>query len=90
MRRKDLSHRIAPPVFKVGRYTLNEYEAREMVARIAEHTLDPTGIVLVDEKGNSVTFDKDGVASNSIYNWDMSSSAAMRRFKAVRKRQKDA
>ena len=88
MRRDYLCDKIPPSKFKVGRFTLNEYEARQMVARIAEGTIDPRHIRLTDEKGNSVTFDTDGTASNSIYNWDLGAKYAMRRFKAVRKRQK--
>ena len=87
MKRTDLTSGIKPPKFRVGRFILNEYEAREMVSRIAEGKLNPEGIVLKDSKGHSVTFDKNGYASSNIYGWDVGSAFAIRKFKANMKAQ---
>lgn len=84
MKREDLISGIKPPKFKVGRYVLNEYEAREMVARIAEGSPNPDGIVLTDEEGRRFTFNEDGTMQQSghIARWDVGSKFAMRRHRA--------
>lgn len=84
MNRKDLTTKINPPKFKVGKFVLNEYEAREMVARIAEGKLNPKGIILIDEDGKKFTFNTNGSIKENyrIKNWDINSEKTIRKFKA--------
>jgi hypothetical protein len=86
MKRTDLTNGIKPPKFRVGRFILNEYEAREMIARIAEGTLNPNGIVLTDMEGKTFTFDNTGTTEqfHRIKNWDLGSGFAIRKWKANR------
>ena len=57
MKRTDLTQRITPPKYKVGQFVLNEYEVRELLARVAEGTLDPKGIIIKDSIGVKSTID---------------------------------
>jgi hypothetical protein len=89
MTREDLTSRIKPPKFKVGRFVLNEYEAREMLARVAEGTLDYSKIIIEDELGYKATVNKDGFTNRSLYKWDIGSKLTIRKIKANRLNQKD-
>lgn len=85
MKRSDLTSGVKPPKFKVGKFVLNEYEAREMIARISEGTLDNDGIVIEDEDGNCCTIDKTGTTSMNIKGWDIASNFTIRKIRANRK-----
>lgn len=84
MERNNLTGRISPPKYKVGRFVLNEYELREMIARISEGDLDPEGIVVIDEIGNHVTFDSDGVGSQNLHGFGINSQFTLRKIRAIR------
>ncbi len=87
MTRGDLTSGIKPPKFKVGKYVLNEYEAREMIAKIAEGELSPKGIVLIDEDGKRITFDNDGFSQRGeIARWDISTDFALRKYRANKRK----
>lgn len=51
--------RIKPPKFKVGRYTLNEYELRQLMLDVALGEVD-CGIEIKDEKGNTAVITESG------------------------------
>ena len=89
MKREYLTNRITAPKFKVGKFSLNEYEARELVARIAEGSVNPEGIEMCDELGRLFTFDETGRINGncSPFGWDFSAGRTMRQIKAIRKNQ---
>lgn len=84
MKRSDLTEGVNPPKFKVGRFVLNEYEAREMLARVAEGTLDHSKLIIEDELGNKATVDVDGFTNRSLHRWDVGSKLTIRKIKANR------
>lgn len=85
MRRSILTNRITPPKYKVGKFVLNEIEVREMIAKIAEGTLDPKGIVLIDEDGKSFKFNHDGSTKHGgISRWNENSKRTKRKIIANR------
>lgn len=85
-KRTDLTTGIKPPKFRVGKFILNEYEAREMIASIAEGKLSPNGIVLTDEEGKKFTFNSDGTIQQTyhIARWDVGSQMTLRKIRANR------
>lgn len=84
MKKSDLTSGIKPPKFRVGRYILNEYEVREIIARIAEGTLSPEGITIKDEKGTVVKVNSDGTTTDNLYGFGISSQFTLRKIKANR------
>lgn len=86
MKRSDFTSRIKPPTYKIGRFVFNEYETREIIARIAEGTLNHEDVIITDEKGNVITFDETGLASGQLHGWDLNSNCTMRRWKVARKK----
>lgn len=84
MKRSDLTSGVKPPKFRVGKYILNEYEVREMIARISEGTLNPEGITIKDEKGTIVKIDPDGTTTGNLYGFGISSRFMLRKIKANR------
>jgi len=81
MKRTDLTQRISPPKYKVGRFTLNEYEVRELQARVSEGILDPKGIIIEDADGVKSTIDEHGNTSNRLRGFDLSYNLSIRRLK---------
>ena len=84
MKREDLTPRIEAPKYKIGRFTFNEYEVREIIARVAEGTLSHEKISITDMKGNTVTLNEDGTTTGDIYGWSIATSKTMRRLRANR------
>jgi len=58
--------RIKVPKFKVGRYSLNEYEVRNLMVEIAKGER-PAGIVVTDENGESATLQPNGRPDKNLY-----------------------
>jgi len=81
MKRTELTSRIVPPKYRVGRYTLNEYEVRELLARVSEGILNPEGIIIEDALGVKSTINSRGVTSNNLYGFDLSYKLTIRRLK---------
>ena len=81
MKRTDLTQRITQPKYKVGQFVLNEYEVRELLARVAEGTLDPKGIIIKDSIGVKSTIDSRGVTSNNLYGFDLAYKLTIRKLK---------
>ena len=88
MKRSDLTSRINPPKFKIGRFVLSEYEVREVIARVAEGTLNHEGIVIIDENGNSATLYSDGRTSENLKGFGVSSQLTLRKIRANRLNEK--
>ncbi len=51
--------RIKPPKYKVGRYSLNEYELRQLMLEVAKKE-KPFGQTVKDQKGHCATIQEDG------------------------------
>jgi hypothetical protein len=65
--------RITPPKYKVGRYTLNEYELRCLMSEVAEgKKIAP--IKVKDEKGNTAAILPNGRLDVNIYGLDINSN----------------
>ena len=62
--------KIKAPKYKIGRYSLNEYELRQVQVDIAEGKLKD-GIIVKDQNGNKATINKDGTLSNKLHGIDI-------------------
>ena len=76
-----LYKRIKAPKFRVGRYVLNEYELRELIAQVAEGTVDPQNIT-VKAEGMTATIDKDGSLSCNFQGLALTSGLVQRLYRA--------
>lgn len=85
-KRHMLTSGIKPPKFKVGRFVLNEYELREMIALIAEGELSCEGISIKDEKGNVASINESGVCSINLHGFGLATSFTLRKLKAITKK----
>ena len=60
---KEISfNRIKIPRFKIGRFVLNEYEVRQIMAEVSEGKRKG-GIIFKDNEGNIITIEDDGSCS---------------------------
>ena len=73
--------RIKAPKFRVGRYILNEYELRELIAQVAEGTVDPQNIT-VKAEGMTATIDRDGSLSSNFQGLALTSALVQRLYRA--------
>jgi hypothetical protein len=74
--------RINSPKFRVGRYVLNEYEARQFCLEVAKGERAP-GDTIKDVEGNTATVLRDGGLSRSLVGWDIGSKIAIERYKVI-------
>ena len=86
MERKHLTSGIKPPKFRVGQFVLNEYELREMIARVSEGSLSPCGITIKDKRGIVATIGKTGLLSKDLHGFDMMVELKLRRVKTLGKK----
>jgi hypothetical protein len=63
--------RIKPPKFKVGKYSLNEYELRQLQLDVAKG-LQPSGIVVKDCNNNRAVINDDGSLTDDLTGMDWS------------------
>ena len=75
--------RINPPKYKVGRYSLNEYEVRQLMVEVAEKK-KPFGIKVSDSSGTVATIQEDGSLSCPLYRMNEMSSATLMLLKLKR------
>lgn len=75
--------RITPPVFKVGRYKLNEYELRNLMVEVARGE-KPSGIVVKDSTGTTATVLENGSLSNNLKGMEVNSLFTMEILKIRR------
>jgi hypothetical protein len=78
--------RIKPPKYKVGRYTLNEYELRQLMLEVAKKE-KPFGQIVKDQKGSCATIQEDGSLSNNLFGTDIMSLATLHMIRLRRERQ---
>lgn len=64
--------RIKAPKYKVGRYTLNEYEVRCMMSEVCLGLRKPDGITIVDEDNNNAQILPDGRLTCNLKGFDIS------------------
>lgn len=69
--------RVKPPKFKVGRYTLNEYELRTLMIEVAEGKKN-AGIRVKDSNGNVGTILSSGFLDYNLKGFGMCSKLAMK------------
>ena len=77
--------RIKPPKYKVGRYSLNEYELRCLMAEVSEG-LKPSGIVVKDKDGVTAVIEDSGRLSHTLHGLDISSMYTLTLIKQMRLR----
>lgn len=68
--------RIKPPKYKIGRYSLNEYELRQFMVEVAKKER-PFGQKVLDQIGNCATIQEDGTLSNNLFGTDIMSLATL-------------
>jgi hypothetical protein len=75
--------RITPPKYRVGKYSLNEYELRNLMLEVAQKQ-KPAGIKVKDERGAVVTILENGRLSESIAGFDINSMLTLKLLKISR------
>lgn len=78
--------RIKPPKYKVGRYSLNEYELRQLMLEVAKKE-KPFGQTVKDQKGYCATIQEDGSLSCNLFGTDIMSLATLQMIRVRRERQ---
>lgn len=64
--------RIKPPKYQVGRYSINEYELRQLMAQVATGDRQ-AGIKVKDETGHVATILENGRLSSNLKGLDINS-----------------
>lgn len=77
--------RVKAPKYRVGRFVLNEYEIRCLMAEVAKGQ-KPAGIVVRDIKGDSATILEDGRLSCNLYGFDICSRFTLEVIRIKRER----
>jgi hypothetical protein len=67
-----ITDRIKPPKYRVGKYMLNEYELRRLMAQVADGKY-PHGIRVTDANKVTATINPDGTLSCNLYGLAISS-----------------
>jgi len=80
--------RIKPPKYKVGRYVLNEYEVRCMMAEVCLGKKNP-GIKITDSDGTTAEILPDGRLTNNLKGFDISSNFTITILREQRKKEKE-
>lgn len=65
--------RIKPPKYKVGKYSLNEYELRQLMVEVAKGE-KASGLIVKDEKETCATIKEDGALSCPLFGMNISSA----------------
>ena len=77
--------RIKVPKFKVGRYSLNEYEVRNLMVEIAKGER-PAGLVVTDEKGQSATLLENGRPDKNLYGFGVAAELTLELIRIEREK----
>lgn len=75
--------RIKPPKYKVGRYSLNEYEVRKLMVDVAKG-ICPSGIKIIDEEKTCATILPSGRLDKNIYGFGINSGFTIELIKLER------
>ena len=76
---KDIT-RIKAPKYKVGRYSLNEYELRILMLEVAKKE-KPFGQSVKDQEGRVATIKENGSLSCNLFGMDINSNAQIQIIK---------
>ena len=74
-------NRINAPKFKIGRFVLNEYEVRQIMAEVAEGKRKGN-IKFKDNEGNTITIEDDGYCSDIVKGFEVATDLTRRVMKA--------
>lgn len=77
----DSFKRIKPPKYRFGKYVLNEYEVRTIIAEVAEGKRKP-GIKFKDSAGKIITILDGGQCDITPNGWDINAKLLRRYIKA--------
>ncbi len=72
--------RIKPPKYKNGRYSLNEYELRQLMLEVAKGEKQ-SGQTIKDLKGNSANIQPDGSLTYNLFGTDIMTCTTMNMLK---------
>jgi hypothetical protein len=76
LKKKICITRITPPKYKLGKYSLNEYELRKLMFEVANKE-KPSGILIKDCKGNKAIIQEDGTLSFNLFGLDINSISTL-------------
>lgn len=68
--------RIKPPKYRIGKYSLNEYELRQLMLEVAKGE-KPQGLIVKDKKGLCAIIQKDGSLNCNLFGLDITSRATL-------------
>ena len=68
--------RIKPPKYKVGKYSLNEYELRQLMLEVAKKE-KPFGQIVKDQNGKCSIIQEDGTLSCNLFGIDFMSLSTL-------------
>ena len=72
--------RITPPKYRVGKFSLNEYELRNLMGEVAGGE-KPAGIKVKDDRGNVVIILQNGRLSANVVGFDINSMLTLKLLK---------
>ena len=72
--------RITPPKYRVGKFSLNEYELRNRMVEVAGGE-KPAGIKVKDDSGNVVIILQNGRLSANVVGFDINSMLTLKLLK---------
>ncbi len=82
MKRSDFVQAINPPKFRIGKFVFNEYEIREILAKVSEGKIDYNSIVIKDKNGNSTGVTKFGNLEKVLPGLNVLIGLKMRKLRA--------
>lgn len=80
--------RIKPPKWRVGKYVLNEYEVRCLMADVCLGKKEP-GIKITDEDGNTAEILPDGRLTNNLKGFDVASNFTLILIRESRRKERE-
>ena len=70
---------IKVPMYRIGRFKINEYELREMqISVLKGEILNWTSILIEDDQGMIAQFDIKGRLNKNLYGMDLTAESAMK------------
>lgn len=79
---KEISFtKVKAPKFKIGRFVLNEYEIRQIMAEVSEGKRQGN-IKFKDNEGNTITIEDDGYCSDNVKGFELATDFTRRVMKA--------
>ncbi len=82
MKRSDFVQAINPPKFRIGKFVFNEYEIREILAKVSEGKINHKSIVIKDSSGRSSKVKKSGRLEKMLPGLNLLINIKMKRLRA--------